>query len=1007
MAVLDQVRLGPSAVFLVAGEAGIGKTRFLREVASRARGSGFRVLEGGCVHLGGEPPPFGPLVEALRGLSDELSPVRLDELMGTGRSDLARVMPGLRHTGLSRADADAIGPERMFEQVLLFLNRLARVAPILLVIEDIHWADRSSLDLLAYLVRNLRSSIALVASYRSDDLHRRHPLLPVIAGFERSGRVERIALLRLDRDEIAEQLLGILGHDPDEDVLEEIYARSQGNAFYAEELLAAGAHEGGLPETLREVLLERFAALSDAAQELVRVASAAGPRIHVPLLAAVIATEEMALDAGLREAVASQILVSKPTADDHEYAFRHALVQEAVYAELLPGERTRLHAAFAHALSNQTQPEGDLWRTAELAYHWHAAHDLPQAFEASVRAGLAADAMFGSADALANYERALELWDQVPDAAARSPVDRVELLVLAAQDARLATPSRAIAYVRAAADLVDPVVDPARAGLVHSFLGLLLFHLDDERALAALREAVDLVPADPPSATRARVLIALGGMLAEIDRHTESMAVLHDAIRVARLAGTQPSPQRPLEALGLDVVVPRRIELAAIEQLGVDLAALGDVEAGVTSIVAARAMATDLGLPGRTAETWHWHTAVLLESARFEEAVAVGLEGAAYHERHSAVGKFDPSFTADALFALGRWDDAARSIGPEQRRRASAGNAPFLELRQALLDVARGDFIGASRRLGHQRMRADQTLFPRVLGPYVAAHAELALWKGDPIAARDVVLAGLPRIEATREAWIGHLGPVYALGIRAEADLATRARVRQDGAALREAHEVAVGLLDRIRGLAEEIAAQRPVYSQQAEAWLATCTAEMARLDGAADPNRWATAAEAWGALQMPYPRAYSLMREGQAALAGPRDRARAAAAVRAASILVEPLAARPLLRTLEELAERADVRLGPEEAETDRASSRPAVRVRRNGERRRYELTRRELEVLGLLAAGRSDGDIASQLFISKKTVSVHVANIKGKLGAGSRVEIVTSALGLGLLEGLSSRTS
>ena len=130
-------------------------------------------------------------------------------------------------------------PGRMFEQVLLFLNRLARLAPVLLLVEDIHWADRSSLDLLAYLVHNLRSSIVVVASYRSDDLHRRHPLVPVIAGFERSGRVERIALQRLDRDEVAEQLFGIC-HDPDDDMLEEIFARAQGNAFYVEELLAAG-----------------------------------------------------------------------------------------------------------------------------------------------------------------------------------------------------------------------------------------------------------------------------------------------------------------------------------------------------------------------------------------------------------------------------------------------------------------------------------------------------------------------------------------------------------------------------------------------------------------------------------------------------------------------------------------------------------------------------------------------------------------------------------------------
>ena len=540
---------------------------------------------------------------------------------------------------------------------------------------------------------------------------------------------------------------------------------------------------------------------------------------------------------------------------------------------------------------------------------------------------------------------------------------------------------------------------------MRSYLGLLLIHLDDGSVVAALREAVDLVPADPPSATRARVLVALGGMLAEMDRHTESMAVLERGLDAARRAGSEPSGQRPLEATGLDLLAPRRIELAAIEQLGHDLAALGDVEAGIANIVTARAMAIDLGLRGRTGETWHWQTAVLLEAARLEEAVAVGLEGAAYAAQHGLVGTFDPSFAADALFALGRWD-AARALGVEQRRLTSAVHEPFVEARHALLEVARGDFTAASRRLRHQRARADQTLFPRLLGPYVAAHAELALWKEDPITARDVVVDGLPRIEAARDAWIGHVAPLYALGVRAEADLADRARAGRSEVMLPEPLESGRALLARMQRLADEIAAERPVYKQQADAWLATCEAELSRLEGVSDPDRWATAAQAWGALQMPYPRAYSLMREGQAALAGPRDRARAAAAVRAAWVLAGPLGARPLLRKVEELAERAGVRLGPEPAESDRAASRTG-RVGRSDEPYRYVLTRRELEVLDLLATGRSDGDIASQLFISKKTVSVHVANIRRKLGAESRVGIITRAIGSGLLEGLSSRTS
>ena len=337
---------------------------------------------------------------------------------------------------------------------------------------------------------------------------------------------------------------------------------------------------------------------------------------------------------------------------------------------------------------------------------------------------------------------------------------------------------------------------------------------------------------------------------------------------------------------------------------------------------------------------------------------------------------------------------------------------PFVEPRQAILDVARGEFAAAARRLARQRTVTERCLIPKIVGPYATAQAELSLWRGLPLAARDQVREGLARIDLAPEPWVGNVGPLFALGIRAEADLAVLARGSGSEAGVREALEIGTGLLARMKGLAAELAAERPVYSQQAEAWLATCEAEFSRLEGASNADRWAAAAATWEALRMPYPRAYALMREGQAALAGRRDRTRATAAILAAWAIASELGARPLLGKLEELAGRAGVRLSPEPPEDDHAAS-PAEPDRRwsinpdrpqhqahVGERGRYDLTRRELEVLDLLAAGRSDGEIATSLFISRKTVSVHVANIKAKLGAESRVGIVTSAIELSVIE-------
>jgi len=255
-AAIAAARDGHPAFILVAGEAGVGKTRFLREVVARAGAmGGGQVLEGGCVQVGTEGLPFGPVIEALRGLSRVLAPAELDELLGSGRAELARLMPHLQRGG-----EDTFGGEppnssaqgRLFEHLLLLFERLGTRAPLLVVIEDVHWADRSTLELLGFLARNLRRGpIVLMVSYRSDELHRRHPLLQFLAEQERSGRTERLELSRFDRSELAAQLAAIMGAQPDPELVERIMARSEGNAFYAEELLAAGATSRSLPDTLR------------------------------------------------------------------------------------------------------------------------------------------------------------------------------------------------------------------------------------------------------------------------------------------------------------------------------------------------------------------------------------------------------------------------------------------------------------------------------------------------------------------------------------------------------------------------------------------------------------------------------------------------------------------------------------------------------------------------------------------------------------------------------------
>ncbi|HEY6707260.1 MAG TPA: AAA family ATPase [Actinomycetota bacterium] len=419
----DRAAGGTPTTVLVGGEAGVGKTRLVGEVVAGARAAGATVLAGGCVELGGEGVPFAPLIEALRGFVRDLDEPGLAWLLpGHARSELARLLPELAPVaGPGGTDPGSVGPAlsttpgpwseqgRLFELFLGLLERLGEERPAVLVVEDLHWADRSTRDLLAFLVRNLRHGrLLLLLTYRSDELHRRHPLRPFLAELDRGRRVERLELARFGPAEVAAQLAGIQGAPVPAELAERIHARSGGNAFFVEEL-AAAATDGELPPSLRDTLLARIELLAEPAQRVLGVAAAAGARVDHDLLAEVADLPEPDLLSALREAVSAQVLLVD--AGDGTYGFRHALVKEAVYGELLPGERTRVHARFAGALAAR-DIAGDPGPAAELAWHWYAAHDLERALPAAVAAGLAAERAYAFAEAQRQFERALELWDR-------------------------------------------------------------------------------------------------------------------------------------------------------------------------------------------------------------------------------------------------------------------------------------------------------------------------------------------------------------------------------------------------------------------------------------------------------------------------------------------------------------------------------------------------------------------------------------------------------------------
>ncbi|MGZ4221409.1 MAG: ATP-binding protein, partial [Solirubrobacteraceae bacterium] len=440
---LERAVAGEQATVLVGGEAGVGKSRLVHDLIEQARQSGTRALVGGCVELDGGGIPFAPLVDMVRALAAELPAAELDAVLGSAREEIARLVPELDVASGAPTGADS-GPSRVLELILGMIGRLAAAAPLMLVFEDVQWADTSTLDLLALLVaRSSDRRLLLLLTVRSDELHRAHPFRRTAARWEQQRLVERLELERLGSQDVAAQIEAIVGERPDGDLIEFIAERSEGIPLFVEELLRA-VRDGRvdhdyLPPSLRDVLLARAELLSTSAQHLLRVVSAGGRWVPDGLLATVAELPSPELNAGLREAVEQQLLVVDATG--RGFGFRHELARAAIHDDLLPGERAQLHEAYAEAIEDKAELAGsDLDASSMLAYHWLAAHDLPRALPASVRAGRAAAAAFAPAAAQRHYELALELWLQVPDAEQRAGIDHAQLLEAAASSAARAGP---------------------------------------------------------------------------------------------------------------------------------------------------------------------------------------------------------------------------------------------------------------------------------------------------------------------------------------------------------------------------------------------------------------------------------------------------------------------------------------------------------------------------------------------------------------------------------------
>lgn len=904
---LDALRAEVAAVgaqgraVVVSGDAGMGKTRLLRDFTEGLEDD-VVVVRGASVDSGSGPAPLTAITDLLRDLADQLGTDAVRAAAGPGADALGVLVPTL-----AEAPGDT---ERLADVVVELFSQLARTHRLVVIIEDLHWSDSTTCDIAARLVRRAAAlPLFVLLTYRTDDVGRGHPLRPVLAELDRARLLTHRPLARLSPAEVGALATAVHGDTLTVETLRDIAARSDGIPFYVEELASFSGER--LPISLRDVLLLRYERLDAEARRFARVLATGGVEVADPVLRAVFDGDESVLESAVRTAVDAQVVVIRGDA----YAFRHALMQEAVYAELLPTERTRLHTAYALALEAATPTARVL---ADIAHHWRAAHVPDRALAAAVAAQRAASRASAWSTAAEAGERALELWDAVVDAEAVSGMTRVE--VLRRTSAALVSANRndrALAFAREAVALWPEQDVVGRAEMLGD-LATIEFQSGVSDGVGSIEQALAILGDDPRhDVQRAGLLVGSARVHMLNGRQrlgAEVAAQAHATAEGAASAGDRVAAEILAQAL----LIAATCRTTA-----------GDAT-GMALFEQARAHAT--GFVRAMMRFYINCSNALMLLGRYEDAVALAREGREYGRTH--VADLGPLVMLEANMI-----EAHIYAGRMREAEELGGLLPLIEpglysafLRERLVCLAiwRGRIDGAEAALEAARLELDMFGAYEFQTRFGVAYdlGELALARGDAHEA----------LSHARAAWETPAGGVLALPLTAVAARAV--------AMLRE------------RGEDADVEPYRAVLARFAgwpvtPLWAAVFAAELGEAS-------WAPAFDAVGPA---YIRAYARVRHGEALLAE-GDRTTAREALATAASYAEELGADGLVARAR--AVMTDAGLA--------------------GEGPRSTLTAREEQVLELVAEGLSNGQIAERLYISVKTVSVHVSAILRKLEAPSR---------------------
>jgi DNA-binding CsgD family transcriptional regulator len=968
---------GQPLAVLVHGEAGVGKTRLVREVTEVYRAGGGEVLWGTCVHFGAASVPFAPVVQALNHWAQEVDRgVRSSVLEGA--DELSKLLPSM---GIGSPDVPA---SRLLPVVDTVVQRIATGQPTVLVIDDLQWADVSSLDVLAYLITGFRAqNLALVVTIREEDRLVGHPLHGWLADVRRLPGVTELVLARLDPAECTDQIAALLGRHPGDDLVGDVLARSGGNAYFTELLvrdLPADAQRlpAELPTALREALLARWHSLPAPARQVTQLLAVGGRPTSLETLGAVTAGvfQAAGLPALVRQAVVAGVLQQ---VGEQTCWFRHPLLAEVLLGTLTSQERAPVHAAYAQALEASATNRPDLAGalSADLAVHHERAGRFDRAFVYSIRAADYAHELHASSVEAAHLTRACQVWERAGHEVTGSTQDRIALLLRTSRVGEQAGVLETARFLDQALSLVDRHHEPLLAStmLVEWCWSMSWGNsrsLDDQspRVRPELLEAVERTRPFPDSPERA---VALAWLVeARLwDLHTPQLPAeiwgqVQEAVEVARRSDSAAAKARalfsgaqylfwdyrPLEAL-------REAEASyrlASEAGRADI--MGD--AAVTQVEALRVL-------GRTAEIADLGRTVS------KELLALG---------NTQWGWVLAVRAAEALFDLGHWaesDDLIRKV-LAARRGGIAGA-------QVRLSAARFAARQGQAAIAQQHLdRALELVAIDQVGVWGReTEMQLLVGRGEMARAWELFRPLLRKYLAEGD-W--DTDEILLWGARAAADLAEQARDRRD----QDGEKDAIHQLDQLLAMVEATPLARPGLSAQDDPiWTthrAVSVAETGRCRGTpGQAASWERAASSCSAIGLRWHEAMCRWRWAQALVSEGATRSAVAGPLRQAHSLAIQMGAAPLVEETESLALVARINL-TEPGPTAQSSGQHSVLA---------TLTTREREVLSHLVAGRTNAEIARDLFISDKTVSVHVTNVLRKTRTPNRIEAASLALRLG----------